>query len=49
LRLGLIAQSLYVGLLTHGAFLAEIDEEVFEAAYALLAMSARDHQHPART
>jgi AcrR family transcriptional regulator len=35
--LGLIAQSLYVGLLTHSAFDDDADEATFAQAYALLA------------
>jgi len=35
--LGLIAQSLYVGLLTHGAFDDDADDETFAKAYELLA------------
>jgi TetR/AcrR family transcriptional regulator, transcriptional repressor of aconitase len=35
--LGLIAQSLYVGLLTHSAFNDEVDDDTFAKAYALLA------------
>lgn len=34
---GLIAQSLYVGLLTHSAFSDDADDELFAKAYALLA------------
>jgi AcrR family transcriptional regulator len=34
--LGLLAQSLYVGLLVHGAFTDDVDEETFARAYALL-------------
>jgi AcrR family transcriptional regulator len=41
LALGLVAQSLYAGLLMHGAFLAEIDEGMFGAAYELLAAAAK--------
>jgi AcrR family transcriptional regulator len=37
---GLIAQSLYVGLMTHGAFDGRIDESVFAYAYELLAAVA---------
>jgi AcrR family transcriptional regulator len=37
LTLGLIAQSLYAGLLMHGAFLDEVDTTLFETAYELLA------------
>jgi AcrR family transcriptional regulator len=40
LTLGLVAQSLYVGLLTHGAFLAEIDAGMFALAYEMLASAA---------
>jgi AcrR family transcriptional regulator len=35
--LGVIAQSLYVGLMTHGAFDNRIDDETFVHAYELLA------------
>lgn len=41
LTLGLVAQSLYAGLLMHGAFLDDIDEAMFETAYAMLAAAAR--------
>jgi AcrR family transcriptional regulator len=41
LALGLMAQSLYVGLLMHGAFLSEIDDELFETAYTMLAAASR--------
>lgn len=37
LALGLIAQSLYVGLMMHGAFLDEVDAATFELAFAALA------------
>ena len=35
--LGFIAQSLYVGLVMHGAYADETDEALFEQAYAMLA------------
>ena len=35
--IGLIAQSLYVGLLTHSAFNDEVDDDTFAKAYELLA------------
>lgn len=38
--LGVIAQSLYVGLMTHGAFDGRIDEALFVQAYELLAAIA---------
>lgn len=38
--MGLLAQSLYVGLLTHGAFTSDVDEATFESAYELLALLA---------
>jgi AcrR family transcriptional regulator len=41
LTLGLVAQSLYAGLLMHGAFLDEIDTEMFAAAYEMLAAGVR--------
>jgi AcrR family transcriptional regulator len=41
LTLGLVAQSLYAGLLMHGAFLNEIDADMFEVAYEMLAAAAR--------
>jgi AcrR family transcriptional regulator len=41
LTLGLVAQSLYAGLLMHGAFLNEIDDEMFETAYEMLAAATR--------
>jgi AcrR family transcriptional regulator len=37
LALGLVAQSLYAGLLMHGAFIDEIDADLFALAYDLLA------------
>ena len=39
--LGLVAQSLYVGLMMHGAFDGEPDAEVFARAYEALAAIAR--------
>ncbi len=41
LTLGLLAQSLYAGLLMHGAFLTEIDADMFAATYEMLAAGAR--------
>jgi AcrR family transcriptional regulator len=41
LALGLVAQSLYAGLLMHGAFLDEVDTAMFETAYEALAAAAR--------
>jgi AcrR family transcriptional regulator len=41
LTVGLLAQSLYAGLLMHGAFLDEIDAEVFALAYESLAAGVR--------
>lgn len=41
LQLGIIAQSLYVGLMMHGAFTGEIDEQLFATAYESLAFAAR--------
>jgi AcrR family transcriptional regulator len=41
LALGILAQSLYAGLLMHGAFLAEIDADMFAVAYEMLAAGAR--------
>jgi AcrR family transcriptional regulator len=41
LTLGLVAQSLYAGLLMHGAFLVDIDADMFEVAYEMLATAAR--------
>jgi len=41
LRLGLVAQSLYAGLMMHGAFLDEIDEATFVVAYEMLAIAVR--------
>jgi AcrR family transcriptional regulator len=40
--LGLVAQSLYVGLTMHEAFTGAVDAEVYERAYRLLADLARD-------
>jgi AcrR family transcriptional regulator len=40
-RLGLLAQSLYVGLVMHGAFSDDVDEDTFAWAYELLAHVAR--------
>jgi AcrR family transcriptional regulator len=39
--LGFIAQSLYVGLLTHSAFGDDVDEDLFARAYELLAGLAK--------
>jgi hypothetical protein len=41
--LGFIAQSLYVGLLTHSAFGDDVDEDLFARAYELLAGLASQH------
>jgi AcrR family transcriptional regulator len=41
LALGLLAQSLYAGLLMHGAFLDEIDADMFAIGYEMLATGAR--------
>ena len=41
LQLGIIAQSLYVGLMMHGAFTGEVDEQLFATAYESLAFAAR--------
>lgn len=41
LQLGIIAQSLYVGLMMHGAFTGEVDRQLFAAAYESLATAAR--------
>lgn len=41
LTLGLVAQSLYAGLMMHGAFLDEIDDDMFEVAYEMLAAASR--------
>jgi AcrR family transcriptional regulator len=41
-RLGLIAQSIYVGLMMHGAFDGGADGEAFVDAYRLLAMLATE-------
>ena len=41
LQLGIIAQSLYVGLMMHGAFTGEVDEQLFATAYESLASAAR--------
>lgn len=41
LQLGIIAQSLYVGLMMHGAFAGEVDEHLFATAYESLATAAR--------
>lgn len=41
LQLGIIAQSLYVGLMMHGAFTGEVDAELFATAYESLAVAAR--------
>lgn len=40
-RLGLISQSLFAGLMMHGAFLDEIDDEMFAAAYEALFVAAK--------
>jgi AcrR family transcriptional regulator len=39
-RLGLLAQSLYVGLLMHGAFLDEVDDDTFATLYETLHTAA---------
>lgn len=41
LQLGLLAQSLYVGLLMHGAFLDEVDDDTFATLYETLHTAAR--------
>ena len=41
LALGLLAQSLYAGLLMHGAFLEEVDADLFATAYETLAAGTR--------
>jgi AcrR family transcriptional regulator len=43
-RLGLLAQSLYVGLLMHGAFLDEVDDDTFATLYETLHTAARTAQ-----
>jgi AcrR family transcriptional regulator len=43
-RLGLLAQSLYVGLMMHGAFDGDADESTFADAYRLLARYAAPRQ-----
>jgi AcrR family transcriptional regulator len=40
-RLGLISQSLFAGLMMHGAFLDEIDDDLFAAAYEMLFAAAK--------
>jgi len=40
LTLGLVAQSLYAGLIMHGAFLDDIDAAMFESAYSMLVAAA---------
>jgi hypothetical protein len=40
-ELGLVVQSLFVGLMMHAAFLSEIDDELFAAAYEMLLTGAR--------
>ena len=40
-HLGMIAQSLYVGLMMHGAFEGEADASLFATAYEALAAAAR--------
>ena len=40
-RLGLISQSLFAGLMMHGAFLDEIDDDLFAAAYEALFVAAK--------
>ena len=41
LTVGILAQSLYAGLLMHGAFLDEIDADLFAFAYESLAAGVR--------
>jgi AcrR family transcriptional regulator len=43
-ELGLVAQSLWVGLMMHGAYDGELDEEIFERAYEALAAAAERSQ-----
>jgi AcrR family transcriptional regulator len=40
-KFGLVVQSLFAGLMMHGAFLSEIDDELFAAAYEMLLIGAR--------
>jgi AcrR family transcriptional regulator len=40
-RLGLISQSLFAGLMMHGAFLDEIDDDLFAAAHEMLFAAAK--------
>ena len=40
-KFGLIVQSLFAGLMMHGAFLSEIDDELFADAYEMLLTGAR--------
>jgi AcrR family transcriptional regulator len=49
LQLGLLAQSLYVGLLMHGAFLDEVDGDTFATAYETLHAAALAAQDRATT
>lgn len=44
-RLGLLAQSLYVGLLMHGAFLDEVDDDTFAELYETLHAAAIAQQN----
>jgi AcrR family transcriptional regulator len=39
-ELGLVAQSLWVGLMMHGAYEGDVDEETFSRAYQVLALTA---------
>ena len=45
-RLGLLAQSLYVGLLTHGAFDGDADDSTFAEAYRLLLFATTELEQP---
>jgi AcrR family transcriptional regulator len=48
-RLGLLAQSLYVGLLMHGAFLDEVDDDTFAELYETLYAAALAPQNAQET
>ena len=45
-ELGLVAQSLFVGLMMHGAYDGDVDEATYERAYELLARAAERGARP---
>lgn len=47
-ELGLVAQSLWVGLVMHGAYDGDVDDATFEHAYEMLVRAAEGSQRPRR-